>query len=66
MLLGITPWKRRYVDRYVLATEFDHKYIAASDLRTTNLGDETRNILAWGRSAPDSETESLLPIVGGR
>jgi len=59
-ILGITPWKRRYVDRYVLATEFDHKYVSVSDLTTANDGEKPRNILAWGRSAPDSESESLL------
>jgi len=61
-LLGITPWKRRYVDRYVLATEFEHKYITASDLTATNDRSDDRNILAWGRGAPDSDIESLLAL----
>jgi len=69
-LLGITPWKRRYVDRYMMATEYNHQYVSLKqlqDLPSTAANDnlsvteeKSPTIMVWGRAAADTAAEKLL------
>jgi len=65
-LLGITPWKRRYVDRYMMAAEYDHKYVSLKELKdlpatAANESNPNRSaIMVWGCAEADSESEQLL------
>ncbi len=69
-LLGITPWKRRYVDRYMMATEYNHQYLSLKQLQALPAVAANENsssgstmspaIMAWGRDAEDSAAEQLL------
>lgn len=65
-LLGITPWKRRYVDRYMMAAEYNHKYVSLKELKdlpvaAANESDSNRSaIMVWGCAEASSESEQLL------
>jgi len=69
-LLGITPWKKRYVDRYMMATEYNHQYVslkqlqelpsdAANEIHSSSAA-ESPTIMVWGRAAADTAAEQLL------
>ena len=69
-LLGITPWKKRYVDRYMMATEYNHQYVSLKQLQElpsdaaneihSSSADESPTIMVWGRAAADTAAEQLL------
>ncbi len=61
-LVGFTPWKRRYVNRYVMADEYNHQHIAINDLEgmPATAANDAPTVLVWGRSAPESEAEQIL------
>ncbi len=61
-LLGITSWKKRYVDRYMMATEYNHQYVSLKELSElpATAANESSSIMVWGRGAEDSESEKLL------
>ncbi len=60
--VGITPWKRRYLDRYLQRTDFVHRHLSASALRNQVPPDVTTedHYLVWGRKGADSEIEQHL------
>ena len=62
LLLGITPWKRGYIDRYVMGSEFDHQFMTMNQLE--QLPDTSANkspsVLVWGKRAPESAQEKML------
>lgn len=61
-LLGITPWKRRYVDRYMMNASYNHRYISLNELKamSASSANESPSIMVWGRGASDGESERLL------
>ena len=69
-LLGITPWKKRYVDRYMMASEYNHQYVSVKELQelpSTAANDnaaatpaKSPAIMVWGRAAADTAVEQLL------
>ncbi len=70
-LLGITPWKKRYVDRYMMSTEYDHQYVslkqlqelpssAANENPATGVASSSPAIMVWGRAAADTAAERIL------
>ncbi len=61
-LVGFTPWKRKYVNRYVMAGEYNHQHIAINDLEgmPATSANDAASVLVWGRAAPESEAEQIL------
>lgn len=61
-LLGITPWKKRYVDRYMMASEYKHQYLSLTELKDlpATSANECPSVMVWGRGAAGSESEQLL------
>ena len=61
-LLGITPWKKRYVDRYMMAANYNHHYVSLKQLKSmpTSSANESPSIMVWGRGELESESEQLL------
>ena len=61
-LLGITPWKRGYIDRYVMGREFDHRYLTMNQLEQLpdTAANESLPVLVWGKREPDSVQEKML------
>ena len=54
-LVGITPWKRRYVDKYMMSSEYNHQYVSMSDLKQVpqSAANESRSVMVWGKGKSD-------------
>ncbi len=61
-LLGITPWKRRYVDKYMMAAEYQHCHVSVKDIKNppSAAANETQPVMVWGCGEKDSEREQAL------
>ena len=61
-LLGITPWKKRYVDRYMMAREYNHQYVSLNQLKDmpVTAANESPTLMVWGRGAAESDSEKIL------
>ena len=61
-LVGITQWKKRYVDRYMMASEYNHQYVSRKELTQlpATAANEGPSIMVWGRGEMDSPSEQLL------
>ena len=61
-LLGITPWKKRYVDRYMMAAEYKHQYVSLKELTEVpdTAANENAPVMVWGCGEADSKSEQLL------
>ncbi len=59
--VGITPWKRRYIDRYLFNSDYNHKHLSVSQfLRWDSTQREPARVLVWGRKPPESKVEQAL------
>ena len=58
---GITPWKRRYIDRYLFSADYGHKHLSvAKFLRWDSGQTEPSRVLVWGRKPEASSLEQAL------
>lgn len=64
--IGITPWKRKYIDRYLLRSDFGHRHLSIRKWLNTDARDvnsESKKILVWGRKSPQSGLEQSLSEI---
>ena len=61
-LFGITPWKRNYVNRYMMDGEYQHRHVSLGQLQewSRDAANEQNAVLVWGRANPSAESEQLL------
>ena len=61
-LLGITPWKRKYVNRYMMDGEYQHQYVSLQQLEAlpVDAANDPPSVMVWGRAAPSSMSEQML------
>lgn len=59
--VGITPWKRRYINRYLFCSDYAHTHLSVPQfLRWDSARAEPARVLVWGRKPPDSKLERVL------
>jgi len=59
--VGITPWKRRYIDRYLFSADYGHQHLSVSKfLRWNESQSGPARLLIWGRKPPDAAVEQAL------
>ncbi|MEM7258699.1 MAG: capsular polysaccharide biosynthesis protein [Pseudomonadota bacterium] len=60
--VGITPWKKRYLDRYLQSADFTHRHVSTADLMNTQsaVADTQYDVLVWGKKENDSPLEQAL------
>ena len=59
--VGITPWKRRYINRYLFCSDYAHRHLSVPQfLRWDSARAEPARVLVWGRKPPDSKLERVL------
>lgn len=59
--VGITPWKRRYINRYLFDADYQHRHMSVSQfLRWEQKQAEPVAVLVWGRKPPESPLERAL------
>ncbi len=61
-LVGITPWKRGYVNRYVMGSIYKHCHVGLNDLERmpASAANDEPTVLVWGKKAADSDAEKIL------
>ncbi len=62
--VGITPWKRRYIDRYLMRSDFGHQHMAkdaflARRKKQSSVVDKA-SVLVWGRKSVLTPLERAL------
>jgi capsular polysaccharide export protein len=61
LCVGITPWKRRYINRYLFNADFSHKHLSVSQfLRWNDAAPQPARVLVWGRKPQQSALEQAL------
>ena len=61
--VGITPWKRRYIDKYLLSADFGHRHISIKKqlgVGGDSVAPELQHYLVWGKKKPDTPLEKQL------
>ncbi len=60
--VGITPWKKGYIDRYLQRNDFAHQHWSKRTLLSAanDAIDDSEALLVWGRKSEDSAIESHL------
>ena len=60
--VGITPWKKRYINQYLQSQDFAHRHWSKKDLLNVanDVADESESLLVWGRKSEDSAIEMHL------
>lgn len=60
--VGITPWKKRYLDRYLQRADFTHRHMSATDLLKSadQESHDQQGVLVWGKKAANSALEQVL------
>ena len=59
--VGITPWKRRYINRYLFHADYQHRHMSVREfLRWEQQQSEPVAVLVWGRKPPESPLEQAL------
>ncbi len=60
--VGITPWKKRYIDRYLQSNDFSHQHVSRHALLNVanDEPDQDDAILVWGKKSVDSKLEQQL------
>jgi capsular polysaccharide export protein len=60
--VGITPWKRRYLDRYLQRSDFTHRHVSISELlKADDVSPASeQKWLLWGKKSADSALETKL------
>lgn len=62
--VGITPWKRRYIDRYLMRNDFSHKHTSIDSFLAEQKNDSDTvgetPVLVWGRKPAGSVLELAL------
>ena len=61
-LLGITLWKRGYIDRYAMTSEFKHQHIKLKQLQewSASASNDQPSVMVWGRGTESSPAEQAL------
>lgn len=61
LCVGITPWKRRYIDRYLFSADYGHRHLSVKQfLRWEGQQHESTRVLVWGRKPPEAKLERAL------
>lgn len=61
--VGITPWKRRYVDQYLLRGDYGHRHMGTKRwLDCEPASRSAENFLVWGKKSLDTELEQNLSL----
>ena len=60
--VGITPWKKRYINQYLQSTDFAHRHVSRPTLLNVanDEPDDQEALLVWGKKSVDSELEKQL------
>jgi len=61
--VGITPWKRRYIDKYLLSADYGHRHISSKKLLSLSSDSvelESQHYLVWGKKQLDTAFERKL------
>lgn len=64
--IGITPWKRNYIDRYLMRADFRHGHLSFRRWlsgRVPSGESKANNLLMWGRKSAGSALERSLDNV---
>lgn len=61
--IGITPWKRRYINQYLYCGDYKHRHISTKKwLSAKPDAVSAESLLVWGRKSPDTEVEQKLAL----
>lgn len=59
--VGITPWKRRYIDRYLFTEDYGHQHLSTRQfLRWDKQQTQPARVLVWGRKEAANAVEKKL------
>lgn len=58
--VGITPWKRNYIDRYLMRADFRHNHLSFRRWLSGEVQSSQDNLLVWGRKSADSAVEQSM------
>jgi len=56
--VGITPWKKRYINRYLQSSDYTHRHIPLSGVASVDSADQ--KMLVWGKKAQSTDLEKNL------
>jgi len=61
-MLGITPWKRKYVNRYMMHSDYQHRHVSLKQLEEYSrlAANDQPSVMVWGRAEATSASERLL------
>lgn len=61
--VGITPWKRRYIDQYLLRADYGHSHMAIKRwLSREPAALASENFLVWGKKSVDTKLEQKMSL----